>query len=449
MTRRHLALVVLLALPIVGFTLLVARPRLDVEWQHHPSHFWLVLAAGGLNAVLAYATWSAAHRRGDARMVLVSLAFLSAAGFLGLHALATPGVLLAGSNAGFALATPVGLFVSSLFAAASSVDLTPERARWVVRRARLLLWSLVGVMLVWALASLTSVGPLDNPAAPERASGWLVSLALVGLLLYGTAVVRYLRMPRPAGAMLPLAMASAFTLLAEAEVAVAWGRNWHASWWEWHLLMLAAFVVVAVTAQRSWHEERWAGLYLGSTVSSEREISVLFADLQGFTSFSEAHAPQEVTAMLNAYFEQAIPPVVLGHGGDIDRLVGDALMATFNTRGDQPDHAVRAARAALAIQEAAADVAAEHPDWPRFRVGLNTGAAAVGLLGASVGGRTFTAIGDAVNLASRLEGQAPVGAVAIGAETLRRLPGARVEHLGELRVKGKAEPVEAYRLIEL
>ena len=109
-------------------------------------------------------------------------------------------------------------------------------------------------------------------------------------------------------------------------VAVTLGRDWHVSWWEWHVLMLAAFVVVAVSAQRSWREERWVGLYLPDTASAQRDVSVVFADLQGFTAFSERHTPQQVSAMLNAYFSEAIPHVVERFGGEIDRLVGDAIM---------------------------------------------------------------------------------------------------------------------------
>ena len=90
-------------LPLVGLGLLLARPELDIEWHHEPSHFWLVLLAAAVNAVLAYVTNVAAGRYRDARLVLISLAFLSSAGFLGLHALATPGVLLADSNVGFAI----------------------------------------------------------------------------------------------------------------------------------------------------------------------------------------------------------------------------------------------------------------------------------------------------------------------------------------------------------
>lgn len=449
MRQRAVTLAVMLALPILGLVLLIAQPRLDVRWEHHPAHFWLVLIAAALSVALAYATGSAARRRKDARVFLVSLSFLAAAGFLGLHALATPGVLLEGQNAGFTLATPIGLLVSSVFAAASSAELDAERAAAAMRRAGLLRGSLLAVMAGWAVVSLLSLPPLRGIAPPERASGPLLVLSVVGFALYAIAVVRYLRLPRhPASAALVIAMASAFVLLAEAEVAIAIGRNWHATWWEWHLLMLVAFIVVAVTAQRQWHEERFAGLYLQETAKGTREISVLFADLQGFTTFSEHHEPHEVTTMLNEYFSVAIPPVVEQYGGQVDRLVGDALMVTFNTQGGQPDHAERAARAALAIQQVTGEVAAAHPGWPRFRVGVNTGEAAVGLLG-TAGGRTFTVIGDAVNLAARLEGAASVGEVLIGAETARRLPTARTEALGPVQVKGKTVSVEVYRLVDL
>lgn len=107
-----------LALPLLGLGLLLARPELDLQWEHHPSHFWLVLGTAAVSVGLAYLTNEAANRRADARLLLVSLSFLVSAGFLGLHALATPGALLPGSNAGFVIATPVGLFLAACFAAA-------------------------------------------------------------------------------------------------------------------------------------------------------------------------------------------------------------------------------------------------------------------------------------------------------------------------------------------
>jgi adenylate cyclase len=439
---------VLLALPPAGFWLLLAAPSLDGHWEQHPAHFWLVLGAAAINASLALATGDAARQRGDARLFLVSLAFLSAAGFLGLHALATPGVLLDGRTAGFVIATPIGLLVASGFAALSAEPLDGPRARAVMRHASALRWALIGVMVLWAVVSLTKLPPLDDPTPAEKASGPLIALAVAGVGLYGYAAWRYLRLYRERHAAMLLGVSSAFVLLAEAMVAVAFARNWHATWWEWHVLMLVAFLLVARSARTEWREERFSPLYTAETAAGKHEVSVLFADLCGFTSFSEHRDPREVSAMLNAYFEAAIPPVVREHGGEIDRLVGDALMATFNRRGDQPDHAVRAARAGLAIQRAAERLSAEHPSWPRFRVGVNTGEAMVGVLGAE-GGKSYTVIGDAVNVAARLEAAAPLGSVAIGHTTLQRLPSARTSPLGAVRVKGKRDPVEAYVLEEL
>jgi class 3 adenylate cyclase len=220
-------------------------------------------------------------------------------------------------------------------------------------------------------------------------------------------------------------------------------RSWHASWWEWHVLMLIAFGAIAYSARREEGEERFSDLYLDQTAAGKREVSVMFADLEGFTSFSEGRDPREVSEMLNAYLRVAIPPIVREHGGEIDRLIGDAIMATWGTRGDQPDHAARAVRAALAVQRETSRIATEHPGWPRFRAAVNTGEALVGVLGAE-SGRSYTVIGDTVNLAARLEGQAPAGRVVIGAETLRAAPGTRVQALEAMQVKGRGAPVEAY-----
>jgi adenylate cyclase len=436
-----------LAVPVLGLVLLLAAPETDVQWEHHPAHFWLVLAAAATSAALAFSTSAVALRRSDARLYLVSLAFLSAAGFLGLHALSTPGVLLDGPNQGFAVATPIGLVLASVFAAASALPLKPERAQAVMRHAKLLRGLLLGAMAAWAALSLLSVPPLDDPTPVERASGGLVSVAAVALVLYAFAALRYLAMAIHSGSPILVGVTSAWVLLAEASIAVAFGRNWHASWWEWHLLMLVAFGAIAIVAHREEAEERFSDLYLDQTAAGTREVSVLFADLAGFTSFAEGREPREVSEMLNAYFEAAIPPIVREHGGEIDSLIGDAIMATWGTRGDQPDHAERAVNAAVALQMETGRLAAAHPDWPRFRAAVNSGEALVGVVGAE-SGRSYTVIGDTVNVAARLESRAPTGSVVVGGATLRAVPGMRATSLGEIDVKGKREKVDAY-LLEL
>jgi class 3 adenylate cyclase len=231
-------------------------------------------------------------------------------------------------------------------------------------------------------------------------------------------------------------------------IAIAFARNWHLSWWEWHVLLLVAFGLVALSAQSSWREERFAELYLPQTSAGNREMSVLFADLEGFTAFSETHQPDAVARMLNEYFAVAVPAVVTPYGGDVDRIIGDALMVTFNKRGDQPDHAERAAGAGLALQRVTSRLAEQHPDWPRFRAGINSGQVSVSLLGAA-GGRTHTIVGDTVNIASRIEGTAPTGGVAIGPETKAQLPQALTAPLGEVQLKGRQEPLQIHLLIAL
>jgi len=445
-SARYVGTAVALALPMAGLVLLLAQPRADLHWEHHPSHFWLVLGTAAVSSALAYATGAAAVRRGDARVLFVSLAFLSSAGFLALHALATPGVLVAVPNPGFVVATPVGLALGSVFAAWSTADLTGDRAVGAVRLGRQLRFVLLALMVLWAVLSIGELPPLTGDIAKVERLPAL--LAVPAIVLYGYAAWRYLTLWRSRRAPMLVAIMAAFLLLAEAMVAIAFARNWHLSWWEWHVLMLAAFALVAVGARMSWHEERFADLYLHDTRAGNRDMSVLFADLQGFTTFSEAHRPEEVTAMLNEYFAAAVPAVVQPYGGDVDRIIGDALMVTFNKRGDQPDHARRAAAAGLAMQAATGRVADRHPEWPRFRVGINSGPATVSVLGTE-GGRTHTVIGDTVNTASRIEGKAPAGGVAIGTSTLAELPGAVTSPLGALTLKGKSDPVETFLLLGL
>ena len=507
----------LIALPIAGLVLLLARPAADVHWEHHPAHFWLVLGVSLVSVVLGALTSEAATRRSDARTFLVSLAFLASAGFLGLHALATPGVLLEARNAGFVVATPVGLLIAAVFAAWSSID------RPVVSNVRLFRWGLVSILAAWAAVSVAETPPLDRQLTEDATDRWLFGLGVPAVLLYGIAAWRYWHLYRDRPSQVLAGVTAAWILLGEASIAVAFSRNWHASWWEWHLLMAAAFGIVAFTALRERHRgEVFASLYLDETVGridrryasavkaaaaeglgveelrrrfglaadeasvvgraaeevravemrlrpflspqlaarlrdepevaalggEEREVSILFADLQGFTAFSEGHSPAEVLAMLNAYWAETVPVVLDEHGGMIERFAGDAIMVVFNAAADQPDHALRAARAGLGLQKAAGRIR-QNGDWPRFRVGINTGPAIVGNVGTEKQ-RSFTAIGDTTNLAARLQTAAEPGQVVLGQTTYEAVAEtAKTRPIGELDLKGKSAPVSAYVLTGL
>jgi class 3 adenylate cyclase len=663
-----------LALPLAGLWLLLAVPPADVVWEHHPSHFWLVAVAAALSAWLALAVDRAARHHGDARLLLVGLGFLAAALFFGLHALATPGVLLDHANGGFALATPAGLALSAVFGAAAALNMDGGVGRWALRAGPYLRYGLIGVAALWGVVSLTGLPPLADPGVGERGSVAVVVLVVLAVPLYLAAALRCFLLYRRRRSVVLLSVLTADVLLAEAMVAVALGANWHLTWWLWHVLMVMAFgyvgysayvtyrregatrglfdavgteatlravrveygsaleqLVAAVARQEAGeltpaemslitsglavrfglsegqtavlgraaaalradreqigrldvlvaigHEsgvllgerdllaravrrvvtgfgcdaariglldsgrlsfpaalasdprlpvppnlqqrlaqrgpfdigpeqmactlavkERPAGVlvvhrrggfggrdramiaslaaqlsmglenarlyeqldglfrqYMSPDVATALiadprqaalggavvEVTAVFADLRGFTTFSEASTPEQIVAMLNRYFEVATAEI-LAAGGTIVQFVGDALMALFNAPVRQPDHALRAAAAALRMQ-AGIDAVGE-PDWPRFRVGINTGPALVGNIG-STELRNFNAMGDAVNVAARLETTALPGQVVIGESTRALLPqGTVTEPLGELAVKGRRTPVVAHIL---
>ena len=205
--------------PGVLWIAVLTMPTLDERWESHPAHFWLVLAAAVASVVLGYAVLVAARRRRDARLFLVSLAFLASAAFLGLHALATPGVLV-GKNAGFELAPPVGLVVAAAFAAASSLELSTRAADRVLRASHVVLGALVTLVVAWAVVSLAELPPLDRPLAAEEVDGWQVGLAVAGVALYTAAAAGYLTLYRRRRDRFALSVAFAFGLLAEAMVVI-------------------------------------------------------------------------------------------------------------------------------------------------------------------------------------------------------------------------------------
>jgi adenylate cyclase len=437
-----------LALPLALVILLRAAPSVDERWEDRPAHFWIVLSAGVLNAVLALAITEAGRRRRDARLLLIGLAFLSSAGFLGLHALATPGELVSGANAGFVLATPVGLVIAGFWAAASAVEYGLDASLRIVRHSRALTGVVLGVIAAWAAASVAELPPLKNSVRPEDVALPLAILALFGVPAYGYAALAYYRVWTRRRSQLSLAVAFAFALLAEALIVavVSLPTSWRLSWWEWHALMAVSFAAIAAAAYAEWYEERFSALYLDETLAGHRDVSVLFADLAGFTPFSEARGPEAVHAMMVAYFGELAPMIADTFKGEVQDFVGDQIFAIFNKRGDQPDHALVAVRAALELQRRAEAIRSEHPDWPPFRVAVNTGPVLAGIVG-DRGHRIHGVFGDTVNLGARLEGHAPPGGIVIAGATRARLPEtADTDPLPEFHVKGKEQPIAAFLL---
>jgi hypothetical protein len=253
--RRNAVWLLFLAAPLLGLWLLRARPNLDVRLEHHAAHFWIVVTCALVSVVLSVWVGEAARHRGDARLLLVSLTFLCSAGFLLLHALATPNVLLAGRNTGFLVATPVGLFLGAWFAAASSASLGPRRAGLVLRWQGPLRAGVTLVLLAWGVASLLELPPFDVLLAEDATNDVIHGLSLVGVGLYTVAATRYARLLHDWPSRVALAVAAAFALLAESMIAIAFAHSWHASWWEWHVLMAVAFGLVAWSARGEYARE--------------------------------------------------------------------------------------------------------------------------------------------------------------------------------------------------
>jgi adenylate cyclase len=438
-------------LPLVGLVSLLLRRELDPHFENYRAHFVVFGFVGGLAVVLGFAAGEAANRRGDARVLLLSLAFMATGGFLGLHALGTQQVLFTNEHPGFMVAIPVGLFVAAAFAAASAfVDERPAFGAALIRHRTLLRGAVLLTMVVWFVWTVLDVPPLrarNGEAATDRL---ILVIAILGTIVYAVSAARYWQIFRDRRSLLAASVIACFLLLSEAliGVAVTGERTWHASWWEWHGLIVAAYLIIGFAAQREWREERFRQLYLPTTRERRQHVSVLFGDLVGFTGFAERSSPSQVASVLNAYWSVAAP-LLTRHGGVVEKFIGDGIVAVFNNRGDQPDHAIRAAGAALALQDTFADLAAQHPDWPRMRVGVNSGEAVLREIGGE-GHVAYPLVGDTVNTGARLESLAPAGGVLIGAETYEQLPdGAVVERRSGLRVKGKEDALEAYLLFAL
>jgi class 3 adenylate cyclase len=408
----------------------------------------LFLAVGAGAVTLAYLAGQAADRRGDARVFLLSLAFLATGGFLAVHAIGTPGILLHDELPGFKVAIPAGMVIGSVFAAWSAfIDVRPRSALAVVRHRNALRRAVFVAIAIWSLFSLAELPPLAGASA-EGGGTFLRVLASVGAVVYGASAIRYLVAFRGRMMLLPASVVGCFVLVGEALVgsALVGERTWHASWWEWHALIVTAYLIVLLAARNQWREERFRNLYLPATRERVQEVSVLFADLVGSTTFADQSSPQEVATMLSGYYGMATPLISERFGGEVEKFMGDAIMATFNSRGDQPDHAQRAARAGLELQRAMQLLTESQPSWPKLRVGVNSGEAMVRELGGP-GHIVYAVVGDMMNVGSRLQGQAPVGGVLIGADTYRRLgPNADVEPRPGLVVKGKQSRVDAYIL---
>jgi len=191
-------------------------------------------------------------------------------------------------------------------------------------------------------------------------------------------------------------------------------------------------------------------LAAGDMTQEELEVTVLFSDIRGFSTMAERLSAREIAEIVGRHLG-AMAEVVTEHGGTIDKFQGDAVMVIFGAPDPLPDHASRALRCAIAMQRRQAELNAQgwgdaDVDDLQVGIGVNTGLVIAGAVGG--GGRLeYTVVGDAVNIASRLQSEAEGGEIVASASTVAAADGVDCEPIGLRVVKGREEPVEVFRVL--
>jgi adenylate cyclase len=179
-------------------------------------------------------------------------------------------------------------------------------------------------------------------------------------------------------------------------------------------------------------------------VAQERDVTVLFCDLVGFTTLCQQVPAPQAAALLNAFLTR-MTDVVFEHEGTLDKFLGDALLAVFGAPFDQPEHPLNAVKAALAMRRALAEMNAKQDVKLGMRIAINTGLAITGDIG-SPKRREFTVLGDVVNTAARIESEvAEPGDIVISGATFGRIRDkVMVRSLGSRLLRGRAAPLDVY-----
>jgi PAS domain S-box-containing protein len=189
------------------------------------------------------------------------------------------------------------------------------------------------------------------------------------------------------------------------------------------------------------------GLQIGG---KKGDITILFADVRGFTAYSEKHTPEELVAVLNRYLAAAAE-AVLANEGTVDKFLGDAVMAWFNAPLPQPDHTLRAVKTALAIRDAVAALHAELPPEAHldFGVGIHYGDAILGWIGTEKR-LEYTAISDSVNTTKRIQENAAKNQILISRNAYDRVQNEiEARPFTPISAKGKTQPLEVYEVLGL
>ena len=181
---------------------------------------------------------------------------------------------------------------------------------------------------------------------------------------------------------------------------------------------------------------------------AEQEVSVLFADICGFTRLCEQIPAKELAELLNKYFDQ-MSEIIFKYHGTIDKFIGDAIMAVFGAPLPSKEHSLLAVKAGLEMVEKTNQIRAELGEEKRFRIriGINTGKVVAGYIGSSQR-LEYTVLGDVVNTASRLQELALPNSILIGESTSQKVKGLfKIKEIGLIRLRGKEQEIRAYQVL--
>jgi adenylate cyclase len=188
---------------------------------------------------------------------------------------------------------------------------------------------------------------------------------------------------------------------------------------------------------------------LVTTGGQKKELTILFSDIKSFTTYSATLAPDEIQSLLNEYFA-AMVEILFKYEGTVDKFIGDGLMVFFGDPEPQPDHALRCVRAAIEMQKRCRELKKRWVQQGKFplmvRVGINTGRVVVGNMGYERR-LSYTALGADVNLAQRLEANAPVEGILISESTYKQVrESIKTHRLEPIKVKGFDQPISVYEV---
>ena len=473
-------------LGVLGYVLTppASEVRLDDAVQHFAVTTNVALIAAAVAIVVARQALDLRHWPS----VLVAIGFMWLAGIFAVHGLATPGVLLRGTAAEVAAGSIVALSAQLSIAVPAwmfAARYTPL-AGWLARSswltARRLIAATAAAILAYGLYSLAQPWTVAN--AVEGMTGynvayyyggyggmtvqgngpWVALAAGSTVLLLVFAAQRqsadFARSRFPSHA----ALAIAFLLLAQAQVAMVVAPVYSLGFWNYHGMMALATVVALGALVLELDRRRGLERFLPPTVvervvagdrlgleGQRRTATILFTDLRGSTALAERVTPEAAVGTVNAYL-RVMARAVLDEGGILDKFTGDGLLAIFGAMSDARSGAAAAARAAARMRADLTTLNGERQARAEptvgYGIGMSTGDVVLGAIGLPERS-DYTAMGDTVNTAARMESLTKEFGVdvVLSESTAAQLGGAiALRPLGEALVKGKSAPVSVFTL---